>query len=153
MVTTQMKMLKSSFYEDSCVKKLRAILKSFFVIKRTRVYYSHLNMESLILLAYFFHGPLREKIVANEKEFIVITSPTKSKSSISTFLSYSDLCNNDINIIQYYDQCKNSYNNIYHLNLSNNDNLKADNILHWISNLSPLEYLDLSGINLQKETN
>nr|XP_025675714.1 receptor-like protein EIX2 [Arachis hypogaea] len=69
------------------------------------------------------------------------------------FLSYLDLSNNDFNTIQYHGQCKNSSNNIYYLNLSDNDNLQADNILHWISNLSFLHYLDLSGINLQKETN
>ncbi|RYR40271.1 hypothetical protein Ahy_A09g045998 [Arachis hypogaea] len=129
--------------------KLRTIPKFFFVMKRTRAYCSHLNMESLILLPYFFHSPLREKIVANEKEFIMITSPTKSKSSIFIvqqffsnydnfdklryltselnlsslfdlqFLSYLDLDNNDINIIQYYDQRRNSSNNIYHLDLQN----------------------------------
>ncbi|KAL1340462.1 hypothetical protein AAHE18_09G016300 [Arachis hypogaea] len=69
------------------------------------------------------------------------------------FLSYLDLNNNDFNTIQYHGQCKNSSSNIYYLNLSDNDNLQVGNILHWISNLSFLHYLDLNGINLQKETN
>ncbi|MED6151774.1 hypothetical protein PIB30_085675 [Stylosanthes scabra] len=69
------------------------------------------------------------------------------------FLSYLNLGNNDFNTIQYHGQLGNSSSSINHLDLSHNDNLEADNIFYWISNLSSLQYLDLSGINLQKETN
>ncbi|MED6128049.1 hypothetical protein PIB30_093909 [Stylosanthes scabra] len=69
------------------------------------------------------------------------------------FLSYLNLGNNDFNTIQYHSQLGNSSSSINHLDLSNNDNLQADNIFHWISNLSFLQYLNLGGINLQKETN
>ncbi|RYQ99611.1 hypothetical protein Ahy_B07g087559 [Arachis hypogaea] len=63
------------------------------------------------------------------------------------------LGNNDFSIIHYHGQGENSSNNLHHLDLSYNDNLKADHMLHWISNLSSLQYLDLTGINLQEKTN
>ncbi|MED6183095.1 hypothetical protein PIB30_034936 [Stylosanthes scabra] len=70
------------------------------------------------------------------------------------FLHYLDLSYNDFNTIQCRSQLVNfSTSNIHHLDLSYNDNLQADNILYWISNLSSLQYLDLSGINLERETN
>ncbi|MED6120080.1 hypothetical protein PIB30_017526 [Stylosanthes scabra] len=76
------------------------------------------------------------------------------------FLTHLDLSNNDFNTIQYNTcgtpshECGNSSgSNIRYLDLSENDNLRANNILHWVSNLSSLQYLYLSGINLQKEEN
>ncbi|XLQ99346.1 hypothetical protein HN51_054065 [Arachis hypogaea] len=64
------------------------------------------------------------------------------------FLSFLELGNNDISIIHYHSQGENSSNNLYYLDLSDNGNLKADHMLHWISNLSFLQYQDLTGINL-----
>ncbi|XLT08258.1 hypothetical protein HN51_054051 [Arachis hypogaea] len=69
------------------------------------------------------------------------------------FLSFLELGNNDFSIIHYHGQVKNSSNNLHHLDLSDNGNLKADHMLHWISNLFFLQYQDLTGINLQDETN
>nr|XP_025678085.1 receptor-like protein 39 [Arachis hypogaea] len=69
------------------------------------------------------------------------------------FLSFLELGNNDFSIIHYHGQGKNSSNNLHHLDLSDNGNLKADHMLHCISNLSFLQYQDLTGINLQDETN
>ncbi|XLQ99338.1 hypothetical protein HN51_054054 [Arachis hypogaea] len=69
------------------------------------------------------------------------------------FLSFLELDNNNFSIIHYHGQGGNSSNNLYYLDLSDNGNLKADHMLHWISNLSFLQYQDLTGINLQDETN
>ncbi|XLU29802.1 hypothetical protein S245_065868, partial [Arachis hypogaea] len=60
---------------------------------------------------------------------------------------------NDFSIIHYHGQGKNSSNNLHYCDLSDNGNLKADIMLHWISNLSFLQYQNLTGINLQDETN
>ncbi|XLT08270.1 hypothetical protein HN51_054063 [Arachis hypogaea] len=77
-----------------------------------------------------FYGPLEEKIVANGEQYIVTTLLAKSRGSGG-----------------------NSSNNLHHLDLLDNGNLKADHMLHWIFNLSFLQYLDLTGIKLQEETN
>ncbi|MED6183092.1 hypothetical protein PIB30_034933 [Stylosanthes scabra] len=67
------------------------------------------------------------------------------------FLSYLDLSNNDFKTIK---TCNNNNysSNIHHLDLAQNYDLFNDyNMLHQISHLSSLQYLDLSGIDLYKE--
>ncbi|XP_028755423.1 receptor-like protein EIX2 [Neltuma alba] len=76
------------------------------------------------------------------------------------FLNYLDLSNHDFRAIVGNDHVDttNSNNlslverqnssNLHYLNLSNNEDLHFDN-LHWLSRVPSLEYLDLSGINLQ----
>ncbi|XLT08269.1 hypothetical protein HN51_054062 [Arachis hypogaea] len=69
------------------------------------------------------------------------------------FLSFLELGNNNFSNIHYHGQGGNSSNNLHYLDFSDNGNHKADHMLHWISNLSSLQYQDLTGINLQEETN
>ncbi|KAL2331197.1 hypothetical protein Fmac_018778 [Flemingia macrophylla] len=87
------------------------------------------------------------------------------------FLTYLDLSNNDFLAIQFHYSLhsQDSHNNLSvattplprpslnsatlrHLDLSYNENL-AINSLQWLSNISSVEYLDLSHIDLYKETN
>ncbi|OIW01484.1 hypothetical protein TanjilG_19410 [Lupinus angustifolius] len=81
------------------------------------------------------------------------------------FLTYLNLRNNDFKGIHHYnhkcnemssvtphpnDECV-KFSNLSHLDLSYNEDIVIGN-LHWISNISSLEYLNLNGINLHKET-
>jgi len=82
------------------------------------------------------------------------------------FLSYLDLGNNDFLAFQF-DSVNHNYQNLSvavhprrfvnssalrYLDLSGNENL-AMNSLQWLSHMSSLEYLNLGGIDLHKETN
>ncbi|RYQ87290.1 hypothetical protein Ahy_B09g094769 [Arachis hypogaea] len=76
------------------------------------------------------------------------------------FLSYLDLSNNDFKTIKYdfnsihNNKTCNDSSNIHYLDLAYNYHLFSDynNMLHQISHLSSLKFLDLSGIDLYKET-
>ncbi|KAL2331203.1 hypothetical protein Fmac_018784 [Flemingia macrophylla] len=87
------------------------------------------------------------------------------------FITYLNLRNNDFLAIQFHYSLhsQDSHNNLSvattplppqslnfatlrHLDLSHNENL-AINSLQWLSNMSSLEFLDLSYIDLYKETN
>ncbi|CAJ2639648.1 unnamed protein product [Trifolium pratense] len=73
------------------------------------------------------------------------------------FLSYLDLSNNDFDVISFTTIQHNitHASNLFYLDLSNNfvpSTLQMDN-LDWLSPLSSLKYLNLSGIDLHKVTN
>ncbi|XLT08268.1 hypothetical protein HN51_054061 [Arachis hypogaea] len=92
------------------------------------------------------------------EESNVTTLLAKTRGSVLLVLKFIlfmffGICNNDFSFIHYHGQGGNSSNNLHHLYLSDNGNLKVDHMLHWISNLSSLQYQDLTGINLQEETN
>jgi hypothetical protein len=80
------------------------------------------------------------------------------------FLNYLDLSNNDFKAIHLPMDCKNlslvktplhgsgNFSNVVHLDLSENENLVIDD-LRWLLRLSSsLQYLNMSFVNLHKET-
>jgi len=66
------------------------------------------------------------------------------------YLTYLDLSNNDFKFLQFDSKSRGNSSNLHYLDLSHNYDILVHN-LHWISNLSSLQYLNLGGVHIHKE--